>query len=249
MINYPLISIITVSFNSEKTIKRTIESVLNQSYDNYEYIIIDGGSKDNTLEIIKSYQDKFIQKGIRYHFISEKDKGIYDAMNKGIALSQGDIVGLINSDDYYSENALQVVADSYLKDDFDVFYSTIALVYSDGKIRIKKAKNKKYMTSRHWNHPTTFIRGDIYRSHQFICHGLYDDYELILRLKKEGYKFVVGNKVIAYFSCEGVTHNNRSFKKMRSLIKERYYIYRKNGYSKFYIFEIILIELLKFILG
>ena len=88
------ISIITVCFNSEKTIEDTIKSVLKQSYKNYEYIIVDGKSTDNTLNIIKKYEGKFDG---RLKYISEKDKGIYDAMNKGIKMSAGDIIGLINS--------------------------------------------------------------------------------------------------------------------------------------------------------
>ena len=90
------ISIITVCYNSEKNIKDTLESVLKQTYKNYEYILVDGKSQDNTLKIIKKYEKKF--KG-KLKYISENDKGIYDAMNKGIKLSTGDIVGLINSDD------------------------------------------------------------------------------------------------------------------------------------------------------
>ena len=97
-------SIITPCYNSEKTIKRTIESVVNQSYKNIEYILIDGGSKDKTVEIIQEYQSKY-PKLIKY--ISEKDSGIYDAMNKGIKLATGDIVGIVNSDDYYELDALK----------------------------------------------------------------------------------------------------------------------------------------------
>ena len=90
------ISIITVCYNSASTIEDTIKSVLAQKYDNYEYLIIDGLSKDNTLDIVKKYESKF--KG-KMKVISEKDKGLYDAMNKGIKLATGDIIGIINSDD------------------------------------------------------------------------------------------------------------------------------------------------------
>lgn len=101
----PLISIVTVSFNSEKTIRQTIESVLNQTYTNIEYNIVDGASTDRTVEIATQYKDDFEAKGIKYIITSEKDKGIYDAMNKGIARSHGEIVGLINSDDWYETDA------------------------------------------------------------------------------------------------------------------------------------------------
>ena len=92
------LSIITVTYNSEKTLRDTIESVLSQTYTDYEYIIVDGASKDNTINIVKEYEPKF--EG-RMRWISEPDKGIYDAMNKGIKMSTGDVVSIINSDDFY----------------------------------------------------------------------------------------------------------------------------------------------------
>ena len=98
--NEPKISIITVSYNSVSTIAETIEHVLNQTYDNFDYTIIDGLSSDGTVKLAESYREKFAERNISYKIISEKDNGIYDAMNKGIAATDGDIVGIINSDDY-----------------------------------------------------------------------------------------------------------------------------------------------------
>jgi glycosyltransferase involved in cell wall biosynthesis len=97
------VSIITVSFNSDKTITDTIQSVLSQDYKNIEYIIVDGLSKDNTINIVKSFGDKITK------FVSEKDKGLYDAMNKGIDLASGDIIGFLNSDDFYANG--QVISE------------------------------------------------------------------------------------------------------------------------------------------
>lgn len=91
------ITIITATYNSEQTLSDTINSILQQNYDNYEYIIVDGASKDNTINIIKKYEPQF--KG-KLKWISEKDKGIYDAMNKGISLASGDVFGILNSDDF-----------------------------------------------------------------------------------------------------------------------------------------------------
>lgn len=102
----PKVSIITPCLDSEKTIRRTIESVLYQTYKNIEYIIVDGGSGDKTLEIVRTYQPLF--EG-RMRWVSEPDKGIYDAMNKGIRMSHGQIIGIINSDDYYVSNAVEQV--------------------------------------------------------------------------------------------------------------------------------------------
>ena len=100
----PEFSIVTVCFNSEKTIKKTIESVLQQEFKDYEYIIVDGASKDGTMDVVKNYEDKF--EG-RLRYISEPDKGIYDAFNKGIRMSKGKYVWIVNSDDYIEPNALE----------------------------------------------------------------------------------------------------------------------------------------------
>ena len=113
----PLFSIITVVYNNQKYLEETIQSVLSQSFKNYEYIIIDGGSKDNTLDIIKKYE-QYID-----YWISEKDKGIYDAFNKGMSLCKGDYIGIVNSDDVYEKNALEIIykyleKDKYKKLDF-----------------------------------------------------------------------------------------------------------------------------------
>ena len=116
----PKISVITVVKNNKKDIERNINSVLNQTYKNYEHIIIDGKSNDGTLEIIKKYQNKIS------HWISQKDNGLYDAMNKGLDLATGDIIGILNSDDIYYDNALEYVKQYFEKyDDIDFLYGTV----------------------------------------------------------------------------------------------------------------------------
>ena len=101
------ITVVTVCYNSSATIKKTIESVLNQSIPPYEHIFIDGDSKDNTLAIINEYRVAYAYKGIDLKVISERDSGIYDAMNKGIHAAEGDMIGILNSDDYYEKDALE----------------------------------------------------------------------------------------------------------------------------------------------
>ena len=118
------VSIITPSLNSEKTIEQTINSVLNQRYTDFEYIIIDGNSSDHTVDIIKEYISLF---GGRMRYISEKDDGIYDAMNKGIKLARGNVIGIINSDDWYEKDALEKVVNFFSNNDTDVI---------DGKMNI-----------------------------------------------------------------------------------------------------------------
>tara|TARA_B100000900_G_C20598988_1_gene724685 strand:+ start:2899 stop:3378 length:480 start_codon:yes stop_codon:yes gene_type:complete len=115
-----LFSIITVVLNNKKTIKRCIQSVLSQKFKNFEYIIIDGGSKDGTLEIIKEYKNKGINK-----IISKKDKSMWSAMNKGIKISNGEIICMLNSDDYFTENALAIVAKYFRKYDLDYFFGAV----------------------------------------------------------------------------------------------------------------------------
>lgn len=120
------ISIITATFNSASTVRDTFESVLSQTYTDIEYIIVDGASKDNTVDIIKEYEPKF---GGRMRWISEKDNGLYDAMNKGIAMATGNIVGLLNSDDFYtSTDILSVIATTMQDSSIDAVYGDVHFV-------------------------------------------------------------------------------------------------------------------------
>ena len=119
MNNEKLISIITVVKNGEQNIKKCIESVLSQKYKNVEYIIIDGNSSDNTMSIINEFRNKISV------VLSESDKGIWDAMNKGIKLAKGDIIGFLNSDDFYYENSLQIVNSYFTKYDIDFLFGTV----------------------------------------------------------------------------------------------------------------------------
>ena len=117
------ISILTATYNSAKTLRDTMESVLRQNYKEYEYIIIDGASRDATLDIVKEYEPKF--EG-RLKYTSESDKGMYDAMNKGIKMATGDIIGILNSDDFYTaDDALQRIAEAFEHNDIDATYGDI----------------------------------------------------------------------------------------------------------------------------
>src|SRR5690606_35095214 len=103
----PLVSIITVSYNSEQTIENTTHHILHQTYRNIEYIVVDGASKDGTMNIVQSYKPLFNEQEIHYKYISEKDSGIYEAMNKGIEMCNGELIGIINSDDWYELDAVE----------------------------------------------------------------------------------------------------------------------------------------------
>ena len=121
-----MISIITATFNSARTLKDTIQSVLRQTNKDFEYLIIDGGSTDETIDIVKSYESEFSG---RLKWVSEKDQGIYDAMNKGIKMASGDVVGILNSDDYFtSDDILQTVDNAFKSHEIDAIYGDIHFI-------------------------------------------------------------------------------------------------------------------------
>ena len=239
------ITIITATYYSERTLRDTMESILSQTFQDFEYIVIDGASKDGTLDIIREYEPRF--KG-RMRWISEPDKGIYDAMNKGIDRASGDIIGIINSDDWYERDALRVVTTEYEKEEFDLFYADVRMIKPDGSSFIKHARDRKYATSRDWNHPTTFITGRTYDKYRYRTETIHDDYDLILRLKRDNVKTRVVNRILADFRMNGVSHS-RSIAAAIGSIKTKYAIYRRNGYGRGYIFECVMVELGKLIIG
>ena len=199
------ISIITATYNSGKTLRDTIESVLRQSYTDYEYIVKDGGSKDDTLEIVKAYAPKF---GDKIKAISEPDQGIYDAMNKGIQMATGDVIGILNSDDFYtSADALQVIADTFANNDIDATYGDIHFVNDDDL-----SKCVRYYSSAIFRH--SFMRFGLMPAHpSFYCkkavyekYGSFDtsykvaaDFENLLRI------IYVGNIKTKYIPKDFVT--------------------------------------------
>ncbi len=244
----PKITVITVTYNSADTLLKTMTSVLEQTYLPYEYIIIDGGAADGTLAVIDSAREGFDKKGIRLLVTSEPDNGIYDAMNKGIGKATGDIIGIINSDDWYEPDALETVAAYYSKEPFDLFYADLRMVFPTGRTFVKHSKDSRYQTSRNWNHPTTFITRQVYDKNKYRTDSLHDDYDLILRLKKEGVRTTVVNKVLANFTMSGVSHK-RGLSGALTSIREKYAIYRQNGYSRLYLIEPVMEEFGKLIIG
>lgn len=132
----PFFSVITASYNSQRTIKKTIESLLNQSFKDFEYIIVDGNSTDETLRIIKSFEAEFSAKNITYKFVSEPDKGIYDTWNKGVALAGGKWISFLGSDDCYFPEALALYFDkiSLLRNDENYVSSQVHVVDENGTV-------------------------------------------------------------------------------------------------------------------
>lgn len=244
----PLVSITTATYNSEKTLARTIESVLNQTYGNIEYIIVDGVSKDRTLQIAEGYCEKFEQKGIPYRIISESDQGMYDAINKGIRKANGELVGNINSDDWYETDAVEKAVKKYNETKFDFMYGNLKIVFPDGRIKIKKAKKSPYLTSRHWNHPTQFATRALYLKEPYKLESMYGDFDLFLRVVRKGYHIEILKEPLANFTIEGMSHK-RSVWDAVERGNIRYKIYRNNGYSRFYLLECFCAEMLKLALG
>ena len=247
MDNKPLISVITVTLNSEKTVAKAIESVLNQTYSNVEYIIMDGGSQDSTVSIAESYRERFLAKGYRFSVVSESDSGMYDALNKGVALASGDVIGQINSDDWYEPDALETVAQIFMDDPFDLFWADLRIIKNSGDI-VKKAKIKSFVSTKDWNHPTTFIRAEVYKNNPYRLISMYDDFEMILRLRKQGVKMRVENKVLANFVFGGMS-TKKDLKDTLRRIKLSCNNYKINGYGLPYYIDRIAIEMAKFILG
>jgi glycosyltransferase involved in cell wall biosynthesis len=186
----PRISVVTPSFNSVTTIRETIESVCRQKYPNLEHIVVDGGSKDGTLEIVREYAHLL--------WTSEKDEGHYDAMNKGIERSTGEVIGILNSDDCYRDGALQEVAGGFEKhSDWDGLFGDVVYVDKDGKrILGRKEARYDYDVLRFGSvcyilHPTLFLKRAVYDRLGGYRHREYlncCDADLILRLGREGYK-------------------------------------------------------------
>ena len=239
-------SIITVCRNSQETIERTMRSVLAQTYRNFEYLIIDGASSDDTVKKAQGLKFEFEAAGIELKIISEPDKGIYDAMNKGIGLASGQLIGILNSDDIYEPCALMLMKEKYGETGFALAYGDIRMILPSGKTFVKKARIRKYTTSRDWNHPTQFVRRDVYDRFLYRCENMSDDMDLYFRVKKAGYKIVVINEVLADFTMGGVSSRIPA-SQIGERIVRRYRIYRQNGYSRAYIFECTAFELIKYI--
>lgn len=243
------ISIVTIAYNSEAVIARTIESVLAQGYRPLEYRVIDGASTDGTVLVAESYRERMKQAGIAFYVDSEPDQGIYDAMNKGIARVTGAVIGLLNSGDWYEPDALRIAADAFETQKCDLLFGNIRLHRTDGSTLVKKARLRRFQTSRDWNHPTMFVRAGLYQKNPFPCKGIHDDYGFYLKMVKAGVKIITLDHILANFQMGGAS-NQKNLKAAKGRIRDRYlWCYRVNGYSRWYLIECIAIEAAKWILG
>jgi glycosyltransferase involved in cell wall biosynthesis len=183
-VDRPLVSIITVVFNGDNFLEETIQSVFRQSYDNVEYIVIDGGSTDKTLEVIKKYEGQID------YWVSEKDDGIYHAINKGITLCTGDIIGCVNADDYIFKDTISKLAHIFTHNKISYLYGSIDLLSKNGNVFAKAFPLEKDSIEKQkfqgipFPHPTLYIHKEWFKIHgcYSLKYKLSSDYDLMLRL-------------------------------------------------------------------
>lgn len=224
------ISIITVSFNSDKTIEDTLKSVVNQDYKDIEYIIIDGGSTDKTLDIVEQYKANIAL------VISEKDKGIYDAMNKGVARATGDVIGILNSDDFYVDHhVISKIAEEF-KASVDGVYADLVYVDPINTEKITRTwhsgsyKQGAFLKGWMPPHPTFFVRKSVYE--KFGAYSLQlrsaADYEFMLRvIHKQKIKLAYLPEIVVRMRAGGAS--NASIKNRLKANKEDRLAWEMNG--------------------
>lgn len=206
----PKISVITPTYNSEKTLEKTINALLNQTFSDFEYIVIDGASKDGTVNKVKSFIPAFEQKGVTVTVVSEPDKGVYDAMNKGIALAQGQLVGITNSDDWYENDALEIMWNNFSRTDIDpqnsMFYG-IERQWKNDKVYMVHRRGADFLGEGTLPHATFFVAKEVYNKY-----GAFDlsirvlaDYDFYCRCVRDGAKLYGVDAVISNFRLGGIS--------------------------------------------
>ena len=201
----PLISIITVCLNDGKYLEETIKSVINQTYSNIEYIIIDGGSTDNTIDIIKKYESKID------HWLSESDKGIYDAMNKGISLAKGKWINFMNAGDtFYKRNTIEKI---FLKknDKVDFIYGDRKIIYNTEFSRVEKAGEiKNLWKGMVFSHQSLFTNSNVFKKYQFnVDNRIGADFEFLFHCYKNNFKFCNIHIPVAIVLAGGLSDTKR----------------------------------------
>ena len=221
-----LVTVLTPCYNSGRTIEKTLECIEHQTYKNIEYIIVDGGSTDDTLEIIERHRNRLPEK---FRLISEKDNGIYDAMNKGIGLATGLLVGIVNSDDWYENDTVEQVVSHYQGHQYEVIYG-MQRTYLEGKEKAVFIYHHDFLPQQMITHPTCFVTADTYRDL-----GVFDlayrsaaDYDLMLRYYESGkVTFTPVCQVLSNFQLGGMSSSQTGVRENADIRYKRGYISRK----------------------
>jgi len=203
------VSIVTITFNAEKVINETICSVLAQDLTDFEYVFVDGKSTDKTLQIIESYRPKFEEKGIKFRVLSEPDRGIYDAMNKGIHLASGEWLLMLNAGDVLANE--NVLSRMFLDQDYeaDVIYGDTIMTengYYKKKVTYSPDMIKRQMP---FCHQSVFVRTDVLREYGFdTSYRLAADYDLFVRMYQDGVRFEYVKKLVSIYDMTGISEKN-----------------------------------------
>ncbi|WP_432712743.1 glycosyltransferase family 2 protein [Pedobacter sp.] len=203
----PLVSIITVVLNNRQGIERTLKSIAAQKYVPIEYIIIDGGSTDGTQEIIGDYA------ALLHQYISEPDGGIYYAMNKGVALAHGSIVGLLNSGDHYEADAIEAVVNAYLDyPEGDIFHGMLRVFDQSGAFKSVIGNHSSFLSTGMIEHPACFVKRAVYEKHGGfnLNYKSSSDYDFMLRMKRLGVNFVFIEQILTNYYTGGISFQTRA---------------------------------------
>jgi len=222
ILGQPLVSIVTVVLNGEAHLRQTIESILNQTYPNIEYIILDGGSTDGTLAIIHEYEDRLD------YWQSETDAGIYDAMNKGTRLCTGSLIGIKNADDWYTPTAIADVARIWQKTNADVVYGNTYRVWQENPLRTSLfiSDSKRIWKNGGIDHRTVFATKEIYQTYIYDTqYKICADFDWMVRLKKNRKFFMHAKQVLAFKRPGGASAT--------ALTEQEFYQIHKKHYGAF----------------
>lgn len=224
-----LVSIITVVYNGEKYLQQTIESVINQTYEHIEYIIIDGGSTDGTLDILKKYEEHIA------YWVSEPDNGLYDAMNKGIQIAKGELIGMINSDDWYELNAVETIVNTYKANPSKaIFHADRYDVKPDETKAIRKFNPSTFKFKYYgmtYNHPSMFITANEYKEHLYSTkYKSHADYNFVFEaLVRNKSMFHYVPETIVNFRLGGISAQMN----LSESSKDVFTIRKNNGFNLF----------------
>ena len=221
-----LVSVLTPCYNSAKTIEKTLECIEKQTYQNIEYIIVDGGSTDDTLKIIEQHRSRLPK---RFTLISEKDNGIYDAMNKGIGLASGELIGIVNSDDWYEADTIEQIVKHYQGKQYEVIYG-MQRTFLNGKEKATFIYHHDFLSEQMITHPTCFVTKEAYQEL-----GVFDlkyrsaaDYDLMLRFyESEKVTFTPVYRVLSNFQLGGMSSSQVGVRENATIRYERGFMSKK----------------------